>query len=61
VVDRVIRTIRDVIDIFSPSASLFNEKLMQEVVKLYNHTKHCAYNSKFTPPVLAQHNPEVET
>jgi hypothetical protein len=33
---------------------------VQEVVNLYNHTKHCTYNSKFTP-AQAQYNPEVET
>jgi hypothetical protein len=29
-------------------------------VQLYNQTKHCAYNSKFTP-AQAQYNQEVET
>jgi hypothetical protein len=47
VVDREIRTIRDLIDRLGPSVSLLNEKLVQEVVHLYNHTKHCAYNNKF--------------
>jgi hypothetical protein len=60
VVDRVIRTIRDMVDRLDPSAFLFNEKHVQDVVHLYNHTKHYAYNSKFTP-AQAQHNPEVET
>jgi hypothetical protein len=60
VVDRVIRTIRDMVDRLGPSASLLNENLVQEVVKLYNHTKHCSYTNKFTP-TQAQYNPEVET
>jgi hypothetical protein len=60
VVDRVIRTIRDILDRLGPSTSLINEKLVQEVVKLYNHTKHCAFNNKFTP-TQAQYNPEMET
>jgi hypothetical protein len=60
VVDRVIRTIRDMVDTLGQPTSLLNEKLVQEVVHLYNHTKYCAYNSKFTP-AQAQHNPEVET
>jgi hypothetical protein len=29
-------------------------------VHLFKHTKHCTYNSKFTP-VEAQHNPKVKT
>jgi hypothetical protein len=60
VVDRVIRTIRDMVDRLGPSASLLNEDLVQEVVHLYNHTKHCAYNNKFTS-AQAQHNPELES
>jgi hypothetical protein len=43
-----------------PWASLHNEELIQEVVHLYNHTKHCTFNNKFTP-THAQYNPEVET
>jgi hypothetical protein len=60
VVDRVIRTIRDMIDRLGLYASLLNEELAQEVVHLYNHTKYYAYNSKFTPAQV-QHNKEVET
>jgi hypothetical protein len=60
VVDRVIRIIKDMVDKLVLSASLLNEEFLQQVVHLYNHTKHCAYNSKFTP-AQAQYNPEVET
>jgi hypothetical protein len=60
VADRVIRTIRDMIDRLGPSALLLNEELVQKVVHLCNHTKYCAYNSKLTL-AQAQHNQEVET
>jgi hypothetical protein len=60
VVDRVISTIEDTIYRLRQSASLLNEDLVKQVVNLYNHTKPCVYNSKFTPGQV-QHNPEVET
>jgi hypothetical protein len=48
-VDRVIKIIRDMINRIDLSTTFLNDELIQQVVHLRNHTKHYAYNCKFTP------------
>jgi hypothetical protein len=59
VVDRVIRTIRDKIDRLGPNASFYDFELVRDVVDVYNHTTHSAFENKFTP-AQAQYNQEIE-
>jgi hypothetical protein len=59
VVDRVIRTIRDMIDKLGTNASIFDNDLVKRVVKRYNNTYHKAFNYMFTP-LQVQMNPRIE-
>jgi hypothetical protein len=49
VVDRAIRTIRDMFYNLGPNASLFDNSLMQKVVHAYNNKIHKALFNTFTP------------
>jgi hypothetical protein len=59
VVDRVMRTIRDMFDQIGYRASLYDVKLMQQLVDKYNHTTHAAFNYRFTPAQV-QNNKQLE-
>jgi hypothetical protein len=56
-VDRVIRTIRDMIG--QKAVRFFNTKYMEYIVNIYNNTPHAAYNYQFTP-LEVQLNPDIE-
>jgi hypothetical protein len=59
VVDRVMRTIRDMFDQIGHKATLFDVDLMKKVVDKYNHTTHSAFNYRFTPAQV-QNNKQLE-
>ncbi|MDR0677038.1 MAG: hypothetical protein LBF97_08405 [Elusimicrobiota bacterium] len=59
IVDRVMRTIRDMFDQLGHRASLFDVKLMEKIVYKYNHTTHRAFDYRFTP-VQVQNNKDLE-
>jgi hypothetical protein len=59
VVDRVIRTIRDMFYNLGPNASLFDNNLMQKVVHAYNNKIHKWLFNRFTPNQV-QHNSMIE-
>jgi hypothetical protein len=63
VVDRVIRTIRDMFDNIvgiQGNKALLDKNNLQLLVGKYNNTPHSAFDFKFTP-VEVQNNPDVET
>jgi hypothetical protein len=57
VIDRVIRTIRDKIG--EDQTKWLDKRIVQKAVNEYNHTKHTAFNNKFTPYEV-QFNRELE-
>jgi hypothetical protein len=59
VVDRAIRTIRDMFYNLGPNTSLFDNSLMQKVVHTYNNKIHKVLFNRFTPN-QAQHNSMIE-
>jgi hypothetical protein len=59
VVDRAIRTIRDMFYNLHPNASLFDNSLIQKVVHAYNNKIHKVLFNRFTPN-RAQHNSMIE-
>jgi hypothetical protein len=59
VVDRVIRTIRNMFYNLGPNVSLFDNDLMQKVVHAYNNKIHKGLFNSFTPN-QAQHNSMIE-
>jgi hypothetical protein len=59
VVDRAIRTIRDMFYNLGQNASLFDKNMMQKVVHAYNNKIHKALFNRFTPN-QAQHKSMIE-
>jgi hypothetical protein len=62
VVDRVIRTLRDMFDNavgIDAKHAMLNPEFMDEIVETYNTTKHSAFKNKFTPEQV-QNNPSAE-
>jgi hypothetical protein len=56
-VDRVARTIRDMIGLYTDKFG--KDNIVQEAVKIYNNTPHSAYFHKFTP-LEAQNDYQIE-
>jgi hypothetical protein len=59
IVDRVMRTIRDIFDQLGTKANIINTELMKRIVDRYNHTTHLAFGNKYSP-IQVQKNPLIE-
>jgi hypothetical protein len=59
IVDRVMRTIRDMVDKLGIHASILNPVLVKQLVNKYNNTRHRSYDFKYTP-FQVQANPRIE-